>query len=424
MKLRIKKIKVNFKRFIPFLVLTVLTAGVITSLLISLPSIDKYLATSFDLSLKDSTYWKQEYLLDLEIQDKDILEKDRKIEETRNILFSRLNKYRVEEISIENIPVEEKTKGKLKITVQSSKDLEMVERLLGNRFYVRILTPKDSLDFYSEENQYDALFDTNYNKTEFTLHRFRNVYITQLPTSTEEESYFAVFKINVQNTNAWEQFLTDNAAQIVGVGIDSFVTPVQVEIPQQQGTATGGTISQAPTFAIQIQGGKKDAEIMDILYNSGVIPLAYTISQTTELEPHTLSISYIQASLVFIFVLGAVSIYLYLKDNKAPIIKFLIVSTITFSIWISVLKTYDIPVDSFIAILSTTTSILIIKTLVVRPKLDRYVNGIVLFISVLSFILGFAYMKEFALNILSLLVITNLINYLYEIYLVNLKRFK
>lgn len=424
MKLRIKKIKVNFKRFIPFLVLTVLTAGVITSLLISLPSIDKYLATSFDLSLKDSTYWKQEYLLDLEIQDKDILEKDRKIEETRNILFSRLNKYRVEEISIENIPVEEKTKGKLKITVQSSKDLEMVERLLGNRFYVRILTPKDSLDFYSEENQYDALFDTNYNKTEFTLHRFRNVYITQLPTSTEEESYFAVFKINVQNTNAWEQFLTDNAAQIVGVGIDSFVTPVQVEIPQQQGTATGGTISQAPTFAIQIQGGKKDAEIMDILYNSGVIPLAYTISQTTKLEPHTLSISYIQASLVFIFVLGAISIYLYLKDNKAPIIKFLIVSTITFSIWISVLKTYDIPVDSFIAILSTTTSILIIKTLVVRPKLDRYVNGIVLFISVLSFILGFAYMKEFALNILSLLVITNLINYLYEIYLVNLKLFK
>ena len=191
-----RKIKINFGNLklgssLLYLAMILISSLIIVIGLISLPLTEKIKEDiSYNLITKDNLYWEKEYTLELDTSDVAEIDKKKYIEKTKDILYRRLNKAGLEEVSI----YEENSKENniLKVYVKTSENESFVDNLVENRFFVTVVTRKDNVDFDSEDNQYAYLFGENYNATEFTGSSFRNVFITILKNSSVEYSYFAV----------------------------------------------------------------------------------------------------------------------------------------------------------------------------------------------------------------------------------------
>ena len=300
-KFKFKKFHINLGETSRYIFTVIFSSVLLAVVLISLPLTEKVTSSAtYDLVNKNSLYWSKEYTLELDTS-KSINEKN-DIEKVKSILQKRLYKLGVEESFVNSF--EKDDTQYIKITVQTTKDIQSVDSVINSPFIVNIVTRKDGIDFENQDEPLTPYLLENYDLTQFNRDSFRNIYITQLRNSSNEYSYFALFKTWPWDSK-WSTFLTDNAGQIVGVSIDEFVTPVQIPTDQS-------------LFAVPISAtSKEEASIVSNMYNSGLMPMGYTISEEKNIPTNIAEIDYIKLTQGIL--VAVILIYLYLQIGRAHV---------------------------------------------------------------------------------------------------------
>lgn len=411
-----RKIKINFGNLklgssLLYLAMILISSLIIVIGLISLPLTEKIKEDiSYNLITKDNLYWEKEYTLELDTSDVAEIDKKKYIEKTKDILYRRLNKAGLEEVSI----YEENSKENniLKVYVKTSENESFVDNLVENRFFVTVVTRKDNVDFDSEDNQYAYLFGENYNATEFTGSSFRNVFITKLKNSSGEYSYFAVFKTWITKEKAFQSFLNEHEEEYIGVSIDGFVTPYYVPA------------NDPKTFAISISGEESQAELIDILYNSGEIPLSFTTSDTKYIDTTVPSFNYIQLSISILgsIVLVYIILLFVIKEDSKKISQSLFSTLLTFAGWITYLKLTSTPVDTWLLAMECILSAILIYILVHNKESQVPIVTSLAASFFILMLLGIGYIKIFGKDMLLVLILCQFNVVFSKWYLDNMKR--
>ena len=384
-KLRFKKIKfnINWKNFFNYIFLILLTSFILLNFLIALPLTESITEIrAFDLNIVDD-YWSKEYTLKLDTED------NSEIRETKNILFRRLNRYGIEETSIYQ------EDSQLRVVVKTSKNQTYVDELVRNPYQYKLVTRKEEVDFESEENTLAPYLVENYNETEFDASTFRNIYITQLPNSSGGESYFGIAKPWANKTGQLKDFLSEYMEEYIGVDIDGFVTPVYVNDPSQ--------------LAIIITAeDEQGVEAINLLYNSGNMPINYEVTTQNELDVEKFDINYIEITIaVFVSILG-IYIYTYFTKmyGKEETIKTMFVTLLSLAMFLSILKIINTPVHIFILLVDAVVIILFSNILYQNPE-SRYPLLISAFaISLIFKYLGIGYLRIWGSDLLIISIVS------------------
>lgn len=438
-----------FAKWFMFGSVMLLSAGMILSLFIALPKTEDYFSqVEFNLNLKDNSYKSKSYKLELipsPDQDKELT---KEIQQTADILHRRLNDYGVEIVKIEEytLEVDEATEGEedatidlpeeneatkgLRVTVETTRNLESVDQIVGNRNYFRIVTPKEGVDFFDPDDQVAQYLPENYEYTKFTRDRFRSVVIKELPTSTGETAYFSIFKPKILESNDFYALMDKYANQNIGLKIDDFVSPYPVpyefnlEYQQSTNSTNGGQATAKPLFAPAVGTTPDQAKIADVLYNSGVIPVKYNVVDEEENE---LSINptddYLSMLVLLASLLGIV-VYVGWRNfsDKVENVNFVLSVVFTYAVWITLLKVTMTPVDLTIIYFTGFLLIYLLKLFNYR-KTSKYTIELILFILFGGlFLFGDGFTKLFASQILLASVIGLLITFIARYYTYNLRR--
>lgn len=411
-----KKIKINFGNLklgstLLYLCMILISSLIIVVGLISLPLTEKIKEDiSYNLITKESSYWRKIYTLELDTSDAAETDKRKYIEETKDILYRRLNKAGLEEVSI----YEENTDDSnvLKVDVKTSEDESFVDNLIENRYFVTVVTRKDDVDFDSEDNQYAYLFAENYDSTEFTGSSFRNILITKLKNSSGEYSYFAVFKPWITKEKAFQNFLKQYEEEYIGVSIDGFVTPYYVPT------------SDPKTFAVSLSGEAAQAELIDILYNSGEIPLSFTTGDTEYVEIPSSSFNYIYLSAAILgsVILSYAILLFVIKENSKTISLSLFSTLMTFAGWITYLKVTSTPVDTWLLALECILAAILIYVLTHNRESQVPITVSLAFSFFILMLFGIGYMKIFGKEMLLVLILCQFNIVFGKWYLNNMKK--
>jgi hypothetical protein len=388
------KIKLDIKPILNYLAVILLTAIGITTILVALPLTEQLSErTSFDLFTKDDFYWSSEYFLTLETPS------EKEIEETRNILFKRLERFGVEKISVRNSGKDEQGNTTLRVVVNTTSDPELVRELVTNRFDVQIVTKKEDVDFFNPEEEYSYLLAENYNPTEWSREDFRNVHITQLKTADNTFSYFAVFKPWPNKQGAFFDFLDSYRGDYVGVNVDGFVTPYLVPLEEQN------------IFAVPVtQEDELQIKAMSVLYNSGVIPVNYFLESENQLTPQIIQIDHIRVTvgLIISFVLVYAYMFLLKKSDTDTLKKSFLTTVLTLSIYLTVLKIFAIPVDTFLLPIVGILTALLIKIISANRDSVIYIEVGLISTLMVVMLLGYGYMNILATHLMALIVLSKI----------------
>jgi hypothetical protein len=411
-----KKIKINFGNLklgstLLYLCMILISSLIIVVGLISLPLTEKIKEDiSYNLITKESSYWRKIYALELDTSDATEADKRKYIEETKDILYRRLNKAGLEEVSI----YEENTDDSniLKVDVKTSEDESFVDNLIENRYFVTVVTRKDDVDFDSEDNQYAYLFTENYDSTEFTGSSFRNILITKLKNSSGEYSYFAVFKPWITKEKAFQNFLKQYEEEYIGVSIDGFVTPYYVPT------------SDPKTFAVSLSGEAAQAELIDILYNSGEIPLSFTTGDTEYVDVPSSSFNYIYLSTAILgsVILSYAILLFVIKENSKTISLSLFSTLMTFAGWITYLKVTSTPVDTWLLALECILAAILIYVLTHNRESQVPITVSLALSFFILMLFGIGYMKIFGKEMLLVLILCQFNIVFGKWYLNNMKK--
>lgn len=410
MKLKLPRINQSKIQYaLKYLLIILLTALIFVLLLIAMPLTEKFTnLVSYDLITKEDSYWAQEYVLELDTEG--IEDKETSINKVRSIIEERLNKFGLEKVTTK-YKVNEENKDTIEIDVQTTKSQTDVEELLRYPFQLTVVTRKEEVDFENSEDPYAIYMGENYNQTDFNRDSFRNIFITKLLNSSNEYSYFALFKAWPWNTK-WNTFLNDHKGETIGVLIDGFVTPVTI------------STSDPMLFAVPLSVTEKsDANLVSMLYNSGSMPIPYTFGEQKDID-----IEYIEADYVKItegILIAVILIYGYLifidKTPRNTLILSGLSTLVAISIWISYLKISEIPIDIFILAIEVIAMIAIIRMTTENKESNIIINVLIALVCAISVILGSGYIKEFASDMLILLIIGNISQLISTYYLSNLK---
>jgi hypothetical protein len=384
-KLKFKKIKfnINWKNFFNYILLILLTSLILLNFLIALPLTESIAEIrAFDLNVVND-YWSKEYVLELDS------ENSAEIRKTKNILFRRLNNYGVEEVSVyqEN--------SQLRVVVKTSKDQTYVDELVRNPYQYSLVTRKEEVDFEREENTLAPYLVENYNETEFDASAFRNIYITELPNSSGDKSYFGIAKPWANRSGQLKDFLSEYMEQYIGVDIDGFVTPIYVNDPSQ--------------LAIVITAENEEGvEAINLLYNSGNIPVGYELTSQNELDVKKFDVNYIEITVAVFVSILAIYIYRYFTkiQSKKETIKTMFVTLLSLAMFLSVLKIINSPVHIFILLIDAVVIILFSNILYQNPE-SRYPLLISAFLIGLVFkYLGIGYLRIWGSDLLMISIVS------------------
>lgn len=388
------KIKFNVKPFLNYLLVILLTALGISTILVALPLTEKISGnTPFNLVTKDSSYWSKEYTLKLETSD------SKNIEKSRDIISKRLRKFEVEKFSIRKEESGEENITILKVIVNTTKNQELVKELIGNRFDVLIVTRKADVDFFSEEDQYAYLFAKNYDPTDWDRSDFRNVYINELKTADNKYSNFAIFKLWANKQKDFTEFLVSQKGEYIGVSIDGFVTPYLVPLDDQS------------IFAVPITSeDETQIQAINILYNSGVIPVNFTVDSELEIDPQIIKIDYVKITIGLAISLLLTYVYLLLlkQTNLETLKKSFLATVLTISIYLAILKLIQIPIDTFLLPILAILTFILIKVLAENSDSVIYIEIGLVIILVLIKVLGFGYMTILSSNLIVLIILSKM----------------
>lgn len=388
------------RKFFLSILLVLLSTVIFSIAIIASPQSERIVQNSrFDLNKTEA--WKKEYKLALDIMNEDLLLKEKKVEETKKIIFKRLNDFGVDEVTIVSEEGATPNEVILKITVQSTKDVVSIDRLVTQRFFTRIVTRKDGVDFDDEENPFVTIDPANYNFTNFTRRYFRSVYLTELDTVLGDKAYFAIFKTWFFRNSEFDRFLSENAAKEAGLAIDGVVTPITIPV----GQATQSGVVSKPVFAVGLSIDEQQAKVYEILMNSGVIPLEYSQTESTELIPRQYSVNHIEIVLAILVATLILSIYFVIRKDYGQITDFVAPTLLLWAVWTAILKLLQTPVNLSILLLQfmTLTPILSLLSQVKQKRALTLIAVSLLFL--LIYLLGIGYVKEFSrdLAVLTLL---------------------
>ena len=388
------KLKINFdiKPVLNYLAIILTTAFGITTVLVALPLTEQISErTSFDLFTKDDYYWSSEYFLTLQTPE------EKAVEQTRDILFKRLEGFEVEKISVRDLGQDEAGNSTLKVVVNTTKDPDLVRELIVNRFDVQIVTKKEEVDFFTGEDEYAYLFAENYNPTEWDRGDFRNVHITQLRTANNESSYFAIFKPWPNKQGAFFNFSDSHKGEYIGVSVDGFVTPYLVPFEEQN------------IFAIPVnQEEEPQIKALSILYNSGAIPVNYFLESENELTPQVINLDHIRVGigLIISFVLVYTYMVLFKKADIDILKKSFLATVITLSIYLTVLKLFAIPIDTFLLPIIGILTALLIKIISANKDSIVYIEVGLISVLMLIMLLTYGYMNILATHLIALIILS------------------
>lgn len=488
-KIKAPRLKLNIIPIVRFVALVAFTVFGLTSLLIALPMTEEYIGSAeYNLDVKNpEQYWKAAYVIELKIKKEDRNQTTARIEYTKSVLAKRLQSYGVEEFTINNytpdrsedrpelgteqgLPEVELNQGDevstddtsetlteqdvtitndgdgsdtlpteeidflatseedeydskfLRIVVQSSQDQQEVESLISTRYFIRILDPKDDIDFNSAENQLAAYLPENYNRTDFTRRDFRNIAVKELPTTGNGTSFFAIFKPWFFTSGDFNDFMSERAGQQIGIAIDDFVSPYTVPALFGQNPAATG---QRPEFAPSIAQTEEQAEVADILFNSGVIPVEMELAESEVLTADKTEIDYeevLVAFLISVLILAGFTIY---RDSSSvdTSIKYALVASYTIVTWMAFLKLTATPVDLEILLLTGVTLFATLKIYYFNYSENNIIEIITLgLIGLAALSLG-GYALYFAQMLFIVLASAVVFGYLVNFYVDNMKKF-
>lgn len=344
------KFKLNIKALLSYIFLTIVSAAIFSVILVALPLTERISEeVSFNLTTRDSSLWSKEYTISLKTSDR------KKAEETREILYRRLRNYAVERESIYIIPTEEGEDAKLRLIVTTSKDKDLVEELIKNRFQYEVMTRKEDVNFEDEENPYAYIDATNYNPTDWNYEDFRNIYITKLKTNSGTYSYFALYKLWPSKEKEFVKFLSEYSGQLIGVSVDGFVSPYQVPTD----IAQGGFLFALPVYTEE----KEKAEVISLLYNSGHIPIEFSIEEQKDLPILIPTIDYLRVAigLTIALVTSYLYIFMFKQSTKKRLFESFFTTVFTIALYITILKIQHIPVYTLLLTLECILIAIIIR---------------------------------------------------------------
>lgn len=408
------KFKINLKPVVKYILLTLVSSFLISSILVSLPLTERISEKlSFNLTTKDSLYWSEEYILKLETTN------PKDVRKTKEILFERLRNFGVERIAIYAEEGEENT-TKLRVIVNTTKDKEHVGQLISNRFVYKLVTRKEDVDFDDPENPYTFMMGENYNPTDWDFSDFRSVYIpkTKLRSGDGEYRYFAIFKLWPKKEKELKQFLTEHQGQIIGVDLDGFVTPYQV--PTVDPNATRYEAITIPVYAETEEGAK----VISLLYNSGHIPTSYTLESNNELNPHVVKIDYIKLTIGIGISLIAAYLYLLIfqYSSKKVLLKSFMATIVTIALYVSYLKLTHIPVDTFLLAIEIILTTIMIRAIIENKDAELFLITVSIAIFIIIVLLGTGLMTVFAKDMIALVALSKLSMLLTEWYIDNVRK--
>ena len=402
-------LKINFKikPVLDYILVILVTSLAITSGLIALPLTEKISErTTFDLLTKDEYYSSAEYYLSLETTDL------KEVEETRNILFKRLNSFGVEKVSIQKIG-QDSTTTTLRIVVNTTRELGFVRELIINKYDFKIVEKKEDVDFFENEDPYAYLYPDNYNDTEWDSSNFRNVHITELRTTDNSYSNFAIFKPWPNKQTAFNKFLDNHKGDYVGVSTDGSVMPYLVPLEGDN------------LFAVPLPvEDETQVEAISILYNSGHIPINYSMIEENRLDPQTINIDHIKISIaLFVSLILVYLIILLTKNATLEMLSIPFLATLlTLSIYISVLKFLNIPVDTFLLPIIGIIIATLIKIVSANDDSVFYIEGAFLITLSVILLFGYGYIEILATHLFPLIVLSKLSLIISAWYINKLKR--
>jgi len=395
---------------------------------IALPETEKFLPNvNFDLSEK--SYISKSYILELKIQKKDKDKIDEKVKQTSRILSKRLYKAGAQQVSITGYHSNSVTPDDedyfyryIQVNVKAAISEKSLDQLVGSRNYLRFYTAKEDVDFDDEENPYAQYMVENYEPSKFTRDSFRNIFLTKSDNSDSETVYSAIFKSYPFNKD-FENFISNNAGQKIGFGIDKFITPI--DIPFEYNKEYRKSIKQNHfMFAINLTGDKSTAKLYSILFNSGVIPLEFSISDQSIIDTPTINISHLYLALTYLVIVVALALFnIIITKKEKPKVAINVFSLLmTFAIYIAYLKFLLIPIDLSLLYVTSILFLLIayINTLKSYDNNDYLITLLILFI---TWIFSFGIIKELSLSLLTLLTLYIITKDLVRLYIINIKKF-
>lgn len=391
------KVEGNFKTVINYIVLVLVSAILTATVLIALPLTEKiYKEVGFNLVTADSKYWSKEYILNLKTNN------PKEVRKFKDVIFRRLKDFNVERISIVETDSGKEDTSALRIVVNSSKEQKEIEQLIKTRFHYEIVTRKNDVNFEDEKEPYAIYMADNYEKTEWGWEDFRNVHIASLRTTAGTNSYFAIFKQWPKERKAFQEFLNTRKGQSIGVNIDGFVSPFEVPLDENE-----------ILFALPIYTEKEDeARITSLLYNSGHIPVEYTLASEKSLPTADISIDYLRIAIGLTIAL--VTTYLYLLIFKHSTKKELLISflatVITLSVYITVLKVQHISVYTLLLAIESIMISIIIRILMNNKESQKYIllTLFVIYLVAVNFGSGFIHILARGMSILTFISIASI----------------
>ncbi len=391
------KIKFNVKPLLSYISLAIISAILVAAILIALPLTEKISdEINFNLVTKDSSFWSKEYILALQTSD------EKQVQETREVLYRRLRSFSVERESVYVVPSDEEGISKLKVVISSAKDQKLVEELIKNRFQYKIMTKKPDVDFENSEDQYAYMMEENYDPTDWDYQDFRDIYLTKLKTNSGTYSYFALYKLWPNKEKEFVNFLSQYKGQMIGVSIDGYISPYQVPEDVDQG---------AFLFALPVYTENKDeAEIISILYNSGNIPVEFTVQEETDLPSPIASIDYLKISIALIIALVTAYMYILIFKQSTPkkLTRSFLATVITISVYITILKIQHIPVYTLLLALECIMASIAIYMFEENRESRKFTLCILLAFLLVIVFLGTGLMSEFAKEMICILLLSAL----------------
>lgn len=406
-KINIRLPKKKIGSILMYLLLVVISSLLLVSFLVVLPLTEKLAPQyTYNITDKKDSYWSKEYVLELDTEDK----KD--ITKTRNVLYRRLKSYGLEDFSIYDISSDDSKQ--LRVVVQTTKPQDLVDELIRNRFYVQISTMKEDVDFNNQEDPYAYLMGSNYNPTEFNQSFFRTYYLTKLTTSTQEKAYFVIFKTWPFTSGNFNKFLDENNGKQIGVDIDGFITPVYISAESKS------------VFAVPVSTDDSESiKVLNILYNSGKIPVNFKLSNQTILETETIDINYITVSLAVIsaIIITYVSLLLTKQLDKKTVLLSLLSSGITITLWLFILKFFKIPSDLWLLTLELILTLIFTRVFIDNKDSQIVLTGGLLIILSVLLILGSGYVTIFARDMIGLILLSQISVIFSDWYINNIKKY-
>lgn len=414
MKIKFKFKKFNLKPLLKYILLILVTAVIITLTLIALPLTERISEkVTFNLNTKDSKYWSKEYVATVGTTDK------KELQIVKEIIYRRLRNFGVERVSI-STETDNDAFSRMRIIVNTTKDEKLVSQLATSRHSYKIVTRKEDVDFNKEDDPYVVIFGNNYDPTDWDYSDFRTVYIPKSKFRTSDGSYryFAVFKPWPNKQSEFTKFLKQHEFEYMGVEIDFFVTPFEVqEIPE--GTAAQQTI----TVGVYAES-EDEAKATSLLYNSGHIEANFNNESETDRDPDIISLDYVKISIGLAISLITAYIYLALfkYSSTQNLIKSFFATGLTLVIYLAYLKLTHIPVDTFLLAIQFVLIMIFIRAVAENKDSELFlIVGTIIVLGIVV-LLGSGFMVVFAQGMIALIALSKVSMLLSNWYIDNVKK--